>query len=700
MKFNKLILILSASFNLIVQTSYASSAMSQSMRYPVPNGFMHLFLNDLVYYVTSSDNIINLANLSSRITGNVTGADLLKSAKECGEARYEENTTLSATVVDIYGTKTYNTVSAESLTFNNKLISAKDLAQSLLNKECASSTVENKPCGATESQCKAAGATYENSNCSIKNSTQCSTIGGIWDSSSNICNCKSQSSATGESFQKNKFINNNFNNNIWSRNVCLVLNSKESCKNSPSDLNGTDYGKLSWDDKKSICKGPETACQLSLLGYLPLDTLVRNLPTQVAKIKNTKKAYQQFMQSLAQNPLVIRFIYSLISDINWISQWSNSLLKSSIGESFSSQGGSTETHESALKNAKTILPYLIKPSALNSKKIEAQYKTIDIPLFSTPTSNENYNSIINPYYLNNNPDSVLPQNFKFTNLKYPVSYVTITDDGNSLPVPINEESFNYCKYKNQLNQSNCIMLSQTGIPFGISQPNSGLKSLLLANISESNPKNPLWTDAYCMYQQSNNPAIYDTDRCQTNLQQFQSYWGLVSGLLFAFPTLKSMADSLRENYTKKGRDARTKRQLNDQLASAAEDVKRKRAEVEYDSKMKKRAQAKVRDLTLRLDPNSFGADLDQAGRNKLQAKLDTYKSQLDKDSEFSKNKKQAKTDLAAFDAKLKKVEGDLADFDAKANKLELDSKRGRVSQVIDYFDSKFSSKKKAPKVKF
>ena len=61
---SKLILILSASFNLIVQTSYASSAMPQSMRYPVPNGFMHLFLNDLVYYVTSSDNIINLANLS------------------------------------------------------------------------------------------------------------------------------------------------------------------------------------------------------------------------------------------------------------------------------------------------------------------------------------------------------------------------------------------------------------------------------------------------------------------------------------------------------------------------------------------------------------------------------------------------------------------------------------------------------------
>ena len=593
MKFYKLILILSASFNLIVQTSYASSAISQSMKYPVPNGFMHLFLNDLVYYVTSSNNIISLANLSSKSTGNFTGADLLESAKKCGMARHEENTTTSATVTDVYGTKTYNTVSAESLTFNNKLISAKDLAQSLSTKECASSTVENKPCSPSESQCKAAGATYENSNCSITKSEQCSTIGGIWDSSSNICNCKSQSLATGESFQKNKFINNNFNNKIWSNNVCLVLDSKESCKNSPSDLNGTDYGKLSWDNAKSICKGPETACQLSLLGYLPLDTLVRNLPTQVAKIKDTKKAYQQFMQSLAQNPLVIRFIYSLISDINWISQWSNSLLKSSIGESFSSKGGSAETHESALKNAKTILPYLIKPSASNSKKIEAQYKTIDIPLFSTPTSNENYNSIINPYYLNSNPNSVLPQNFKFTNLKYPVSYVTITEDGNSLPVPINNESFNYCKYANQLNQSNCIMLSQTGIPFGISQPNSGLKSLLLANISEANPKNPLWTDAYCSYQQSNNPKIYDTDRCQTNLQQFQSYWGLISGLLFAGPTLKSMAESIHSEFSNKGKAAKEKRKLNDSIAKTYDDIKRNEKLVESNKKAKIKAKEKL-----------------------------------------------------------------------------------------------------------
>ena len=92
------------------------------------------------------------------------------------------------------------------------------------------------------------------------------------------------------------------------------------------------------------------------------------------------------------------------------------------------------------------------------------------------------------------------------------------------------------------------MLSQTGIPFGMSQPNNGLKSLLLANIASANPVNPLWTDAYCAYSRSNNPDIYDQDKCQTVAQQFQAYWGLLSGVFFLLPSLKEAIIGIKEKY--------------------------------------------------------------------------------------------------------------------------------------------------------
>ena len=580
---NKLITLL-VSLSLIVQTSNTSTAATPSMNYPIPNGFMHLLLNDLLYYVTSSTNSINLAYLDSTLTGTATGAALLASAKACGKSRYEANTLASATVTDSYGNKTYTTVGSADLTFNNTLISGQDLAKRLLNNTCVSAPVKSEPCKPSSAQCTGAGATYTNNKCIITTSAQCTKIGGSWDGSS--CNCTTQSSAIGEKFQQNKFINNNYNNGVWNNNVCLTIGSQASCKNNI-------YGNLSWNG--SSCTGPEAACQFQVLGYLPLDTLVRTLPAQVAKISNTTTAYQQFMQSLAQNPFVQRFVYSLVSDINWVTQWSNSLLASSIGTFFSTTGGSASTNASAQRNATTLLPYLIKPSkgtidngnyTISSQTLTATYLTPETPLFSGPTNNSNYYSLINPAYFSNNtdaPNSVLPTNFKFTNLTYPTSYVSITNTLGALDYPINQESFNYCNYSNALNQKNCIMLSQTGIPFGMSQPNNGLKSLLLANIASANPVNPLWTDAYCAYSRSNSPQIYDQDKCQTVAQQFQAYWGLLTGVFFLIPSLKDAIISIKEKYhngTKIGKKETALKNAKENLADRMKMREARRAKVE------------------------------------------------------------------------------------------------------------------------
>lgn len=639
---NKLITLL-VSLSLIVQTSNTSTTATPSMNYPIPNGFMHLLLNDLLYYVTSSTNSINLAYLDSKLTGTATGAALLASAKACGKSRYEANTLASATVTDSYGNKTYTTVGSADLTFNNTLISGQDLANRLLNNTCVSAPVKSRPCEPSAAQCTGAGATYTNNKCTITTSAQCTKIGGSWDGSS--CNCTTQSSAIGEKFQRNVFINNNYNNRIWNNNVCLAIASQASCTNNI-------YGNLSWNG--SSCTGTEAACQLQVLGYLPLDTLVRSLPAQVAKAGNTTTAYQQFMQSLAQNPFVQRFVYSLVSDINWVTQWSNSLLASSIGTDFSSTGGSAVTNASAQRNATTLLPYLIKPSASSSSQtLTATYLTPETPLFSGPTNNSNYYSLINPAYFSNNtdaPNSVLPTNFKFTNLTYPTSYVSITNSNGALDYPINQESFNYCNYRNALNQKNCIMLSQTGIPFGMSQPNNGLKSLLLANIASANPVNPLWTDAYCDYSRSNNPDIYDTDKCQTVAQQFQAYWGLLSGVFFLLPSLKEGINSFREwrhGKTKIGKKETALKNAKENLADrmktrevrTARVERMERLRTEYDAKIesvKKQIEAK-NEAIAKNEAEDTNTDSLVREKTELEAKLNKLeKAQVEVEDAYNK----------------------------------------------------------------
>ena len=629
---NKLITLL-VSLSLIVQTSNTSTAASPSMNYPIPNGFMHLLLNDLLYYVTSSTNSISLAYLDSKLTGTVTGAALLASAKACGKSRYEANTLSSATATDSYGNKTYTTVGSADLTFNNTLISGQDLAKRLLNNTCDTTSVQSRPCEPKATQCTGAGATYTNNKCIITTSGQCTTIGGSWDGSS--CNCTTQSSATGERFQRNKFINNNYNNRIWNNNVCSAIASSASCTNNI-------YGNLSWVG--SSCTGPEAACQLQVLGYLPLDTLVRTLPAQVAKAGNTTTAYQQFMQSLAQNPFVQRFVYSLVSDINWVTQWSNSLLASSIGTNFNSTGGSAATNASAQQNTTTLLPYLIKPSkGSSSQTLTATYLTPETPLFSGPTNNSNYYSLINPAYFNNNtdaPNSVLPTNFKFTNLTYPTSYVSITNTLGALDYPINQESFNYCNYSNALNQKNCIMLSQTGIPFGMSQPNNGLKSLLLANIASANPVNPLWTDAYCAYSRSNNPQIYDQDKCQTVAQQFQAYWGLLTGVFFLWPIIKEWPANIKEyihSKTKKGKLEKTLKEAKEDLATKLKTREARTAKVERIERSVARKNTEIESVKKQIEAKNeaikntaevTSKDLLFKERTVLEAKLESLEKDL------------------------------------------------------------------------